>query len=63
MNASQNVNLNTRVGRGWMGDFRGGGISAGRLGDGGGEEKRRWLKLKREEVADRGTFSHFEEPV
>ena len=29
------------------------GTSAGRLGDGGGE-KRRWLKLNREEVADRG---------
>lgn len=32
------------------------GTNAGRLGDGGGEMIR-WLKLKREEVEDKGPFS------
>jgi hypothetical protein len=39
-----------------VGDFRGRGARAGRPGDGGGE-KRRWLKLKREEVDDSGPLS------
>ena len=36
--------------------FRGLFTRAGRPGDGGGE-KRRWLKLKREDVADSGPWS------
>ncbi len=36
--------------------FRGGGESEGRPGDGGGE-KTRWLKLKRDEVEERGPLS------
>lgn len=39
-----------------VGDLFGLGIKAGRLGEGGGE-KRRWLKLKREDVEDRGPRS------
>ena len=36
--------------------FRGGGESVGRPGDGGGE-KTRWLKLKRDDVEERGPLS------
>lgn len=36
--------------------LRGGGDSDGKPGDGGGE-KTRWLKLKREEVEERGPLS------
>jgi len=53
--ASHPPRRTTRVGRGRrMGDFLGRDMRAGNDGDGGGEEKRRWLKLKREDVAERG---------
>jgi hypothetical protein len=39
-----------------LGDFLGGGEREGRPGDGGGE-KRRWLKLNREDVEERGPRS------
>ena len=39
-----------------MGDFLGGGISAGSLGEGGGE-KSRWLKLNRDDVEESGPRS------
>ena len=40
----------------WPFVFLGRGMRVGKLGDGGGENSR-WLKLNREEVADRGPRS------
>jgi len=51
------LTLMTRLGLGVWDGFRGRGMRCGRPGEGGGEEKTRWLKLKRDEVADSGTFS------
>jgi hypothetical protein len=46
-----------------VGDLRGLGTRAGRLGDGGGEKKR-WLKLYVDEVAESGPLSsRLYEPV
>lgn len=51
------VNIrNTRVGLARTGDFFARGTSAGRPGEGGGEKKR-WLRLKRDPVAEPGAFS------
>lgn len=48
---------NTRLGRALKLDLLfGRGMRAGRLGEGGGENKR-WLKLKRDDVEERGPRS------
>lgn len=63
MNTAPRIHItrrNTRLGRTRpvkpVEGFRNRGVNAGRPGDGGGE-KRRWLKLKREDVDDKGPLS------